>query len=111
MAGTSTTSERDEVIDFTQTYTPPIPSVFFGRATPVVQGSSPIVTEMAVNGISLDEFKDAEAKVQEAKEILEDVESEIEEPKATLQNVCSEAEEAKETLREVGLDVKDLLGR
>ena len=39
----------------------------------MVQDSSPIVTEMAVNGFSLDKFKEAEARVQEAKEIIDDV--------------------------------------
>ena len=83
----------------------------FGRTTPVVQDSSPIVTEMAVNGVSLDKFKEAEAKVQEAKEILDNVGSEIEDAKETLQNVGSGVEEAKDTMGEVGSDVKNLLGR
>ena len=50
----------------------------FGRTTPVVRDSSPINSEMAVNGISLDKFNEAKAKVEEVKETIDNVGSEIE---------------------------------
>ena len=50
----------------------------FGRTTPVVRDSSPINSEMAVNGISLDKLNEAKAKVEEVKETIDNVGSEIE---------------------------------
>ena len=50
---------------------------FLGRPTPVVQDASPIIDEMAVNGISLDELTGAESKVQEVKEAFDNLGSNI----------------------------------
>ena len=50
---------------------------FLGRTTPVVQDANPITAEMAVNGISLDDFIGAENKAQEVKESLENLGSKI----------------------------------
>ena len=49
----------------------------FGRTTPVVQESNPIISEMAVNGLSLDKLNEAEAKTGEVKETIGNVGSEI----------------------------------
>ena len=38
MAGMNITRERDEVIDFTQPYIPPIPSVYIAQTGADVQG-------------------------------------------------------------------------
>ena len=50
---------------------------FLGRTTPVVQDANPIIGEMAVNGISLDDFIGAENKIDEVKESLENLGSKI----------------------------------
>ena len=50
---------------------------FLGRTTPVVQDANPITAEMAVNGVSLDDFIGAEDKVQEVKESIENLGSKI----------------------------------
>ena len=50
---------------------------FLGRKTPVVQDANPIIGEMAVNGISLDDFIGAENKIEEVKESLENLGSKI----------------------------------
>ena len=49
----------------------------FGRTTPVVQESNPIISEMAVNGLSLDKLNEVEAKTGEVKETIGNVGSEI----------------------------------
>ena len=50
---------------------------FLGRTTPVVQDANPIIDEMTVNGISLDDFIGAKNKVQEVKETLDNLGSRI----------------------------------
>ena len=55
----------------------------FGRMTPVVQDSNPIISEMTVNGFNLEKFKEVQAA----------------------------AEKVKETISEAGFKIKDLLGK
>ena len=50
---------------------------FLGRTTLVVQDANPIIAEMAVNGISLEDFIGAENKVQEIKKTLDNLGSKI----------------------------------
>ena len=50
---------------------------FLGRRTPLVQDANPIIHEMAVNGVSLDELTKAGNKVQEVKETLNNLGSKI----------------------------------
>ena len=49
----------------------------FGRTTLVIQESNPIISEMAVNGLSLDKLNETEAKTGEVKETIGNVGSEI----------------------------------
>ena len=83
----------------------------FGRMTPVVQDSEPIISEMTVNGLNLERFKEAQAAVEDVKEAISEAGAEIEEVKDSISEVGSEAEEAKETISEAGTEIKDLLGR
>ncbi len=83
----------------------------FGRTTPVVQDSNPIISEMTVNGINLEKFKETQAAAKKVKKTLSEAGSEIEEVKETISEVESEVEEAKETLSETGSKVKDLFGK
>ena len=50
---------------------------FLGRTTPVVQDANPIIDEMTVNGVSLDELTRAGNKVQEVRETLDNLGSKI----------------------------------
>ena len=50
---------------------------FLGRTMPEVQAANPIIDEMTVNGVSLNEFIGAENKVQEVKETLDNLGSKI----------------------------------
>ena len=83
----------------------------FGRMTPLVQDSEPIVSEMAVNGLSLEKFSEAQAAVEKVKETISEAGAEIEEVKETASEVGAEVEEVKETISEAGSEIKDLLGR
>ena len=83
----------------------------FGRMTPLVQDSEPIVSEMAVNGLSLEKFSEAQASVEKVKETISEAGAEIEEVKKTASEVGAEVEEVKETISEAGSEIKDLLGR
>ena len=69
----------------------------FGRATPVVQDSNPIISEMTVNGFNLKKFKEAEVAAEKVKETIEEAEV--------------AAEKVKETISEVGSDIRDLFGK
>ena len=44
---------------------------FLGRTTPVVQDANPIITQMAVNGITLDKITGIETKAKDIKETLD----------------------------------------
>ena len=83
----------------------------FGRMTPVVQDSEPIISEMTVNGLNLEKFKEAQAAVEDVKEVILEAGAEVEEVQETISEVGSEVEEAKETIGEAGAEIKDLLGR
>ena len=50
---------------------------FLGRSTPVVQDANPIIDEMTVNGVSLDELTGAVNKVQGVKETLDNLGAKI----------------------------------
>ena len=50
----------------------------FGKTTPLVQDSNPIISEMTVNGINLGKLKEAQTAAEEVKESLGNVGSEIE---------------------------------
>ena len=76
----------------------------FGRATPVVQDSNPIISEMTVNGFNLKKFKEAEVAAEKVKETIEEVKETIEEAEVA-------AEKVKETISEVGSDIRDLFGK
>ena len=49
----------------------------FGRTRPVVQDSSPIISEMTVNGLSLEKFSEAQATAEKVKETISEAGSEI----------------------------------
>ena len=66
----------------------------FSRSIPVVQDSSPIISEMTVNGMNLRKFKEAEAAAKKVKKALSETGSQI--------------EEAKETFSETESKIKDL---
>ena len=83
----------------------------FGRTTPVVQDSEPIISEMTVNGFNLEKFKEVQAAAEKAKETISEVGAEIEEVKDSISEVGSEVEEAKETISEAGSEIKDLFGK
>ena len=83
----------------------------FGRTVPVVQDSEPIISEMTVNGLNLEKFKEAQAAVEDVKEVILEAGAEVEEVQETISEVGSEVEEAKETIGEAGAEIKDLLGR
>ena len=69
----------------------------FGRTKPVVQDSSPIISEMTVNGLSLEKFSEAQATAKKVKKTITEVEPEI--------------EEVKEAISEAGSEIKDLFGK
>ena len=83
----------------------------FGRTVPVVQDSEPIISEMTVNGLNIEKFKEAQAAVEDIKEVILEAGAEVEEVQETISEVGSEVEEAKETIGEAGAEIKDLLGR
>ena len=83
----------------------------FGRMTPVVQDSEPIISEMTVNGFNLEKFKEVQAAAEKAKETISEAGSEIDEAKETISEVGSEVEEVKETISEAGSEIKDLFGK
>ena len=83
----------------------------FGRTTPMVEDSNPIISEMTVNGINLEKFKEAQAAAEKVKETISQAGSEIEEVKETISEVESEVGEAKETISEAGSEIKDLFGK
>ena len=83
----------------------------FGRTVPVVQDSEPIISEMTVNGLNIEKFKEAQAAVEDMKEAISEAGAEIEEVKDSITEVGSEVEEAKETISEAGTEIKDLLGK
>ena len=49
----------------------------FGRMTPVVQDSNPIISEMTVNGFNLEKFKEVQAAAEKVKETISDAGFEI----------------------------------
>ena len=69
----------------------------FGRTVPVVQDSNPVISEMTVNGINLEKFKEVQAAAEKVKE--------------TISEAGSEIEEVKETISEAGSEIKDLFGK
>ena len=69
----------------------------FGRATPVVQDSNPIMSEMTVNGFNLKKFKEAEVAAEKVKETIKEAEV--------------AAEEVKETIKEAGSGIRELFGK
>ena len=83
----------------------------FGRMTPVVQDSEPIISEMTVNGLNLEKFKEAQAAVEDVKEVILEAGAEVEDVQEIISEAESEVEEAKETISEAGAGIKDLLGR
>ena len=83
----------------------------FGRTVPVVQDSEPIISEMTVNGLNLERFREAQAAAGKVKETINQAGSEIDEAKETISEVGSEVEEVKETISEAGSEIKDLFGK
>ena len=69
----------------------------FGRTVPMVQDSNPIISEMTVNGLNLERFKEAQAAVEAVKDSISEAGSEV--------------DEARETISEAGAEIKDLLGK
>ena len=69
----------------------------FGRTNPAVQDSEPIISEMTVNGLNLERFREAQAKIKDVKE--------------TISEASTEVDEAKETISQAGSEIKDLLGK
>ena len=69
----------------------------FGRTNPAVQDSEPIISEMTVNGLNLERFREAQAKIEDVKE--------------TISEASTEVDEAKETISQAGSEIKDLLGK
>ena len=49
----------------------------FGRMTPVVQDSNPIISEMTVNGFNLEKFKEVQAVAEKVKETISEAGFEI----------------------------------
>ncbi len=67
----------------------------FGRAVPMVQDSNPIISEMTVNGLNLEKFKEAQAAVGDVKESISEAGAKV--------------EDARDTISEAGAEIKDLL--
>ena len=83
----------------------------FGRPVAVVQDSEPIISEMTVNGLNLEKFKEAQAALEDVKEVISEAGAQVEEVGETITEVGSEVEEAKESISEAGTEIRDLLGR
>ena len=49
----------------------------FGRTIPVVQDSTPVISEMTVNGLNLEKFKETQAAVENVKETISEAGSEL----------------------------------
>ena len=69
----------------------------FGMTFPMVQDSNPIDSEMTVNGLNLEELKEARAAAEDVKEAVSEAPAEV--------------EEADETSSAAGAGIKDLLGK